>query len=187
MPLPLASGTPGGMRVFVTSDHHFGQGGALGLFKRPFEGVEAMDTALIAAWNEVVAPSDRVWHLGDFAITRHPERVAKLLAALHGEKHLVGGNNDGPATRSATGWAGVGDLVELEVGGRLVVLCHYPLRTWNRAGRGAVQLHGHSHGRLKPLPRQLDVGVDAHGFRPLSLEDAVALALVPPSKRAAGG
>jgi len=29
--------------------------------------------------------------------------------------------------------------------------------------------HGHSHGRLKPLPRQFDVGVDVWGFRPVTL------------------
>ncbi|TCN33771.1 hypothetical protein EV184_10277 [Sinorhizobium americanum] len=36
-------------------------------------------------------------------------------------------------------------------------------------GKRSVNLHGHSHGRLKPLPRQFDVGVDARGLRPVSL------------------
>jgi calcineurin-like phosphoesterase family protein len=36
-------------------------------------------------------------------------------------------------------------------------------------GRGAVNLHGHSHGRLAPLPRQVDVGVDLWDFRPITL------------------
>jgi calcineurin-like phosphoesterase family protein len=27
-------------------------------------------------------------------------------------------------------------------------------------GKWWVNLHGHSHGRLKPMPRQFDVGVD---------------------------
>jgi hypothetical protein len=34
------------------------------------------------------------------------------------------------------------------------------VRTWNRIGRGALNLYGHSHGRLAPLARQVDVGVD---------------------------
>jgi calcineurin-like phosphoesterase family protein len=38
-------------------------------------------------------------------------------------------------------------------------------------GRGAVNLHGHSHGRLRPFTRQHDVGVDARGFRPVSLAE----------------
>ena len=35
--------------------------------------------------------------------------------------------------------------------------------------KGALNLHGHSHGRLKPLTRQIDVGVDVWGFRPVDL------------------
>jgi len=35
--------------------------------------------------------------------------------------------------------------------------------------KGWVNLHGHSHGRLKPQPRQFDVGVDVWGFRPVTL------------------
>ena len=37
--------------------------------------------------------------------------------------------------------------------------------------RGALNLHGHSHGRLAALPRQVDVGVDLWGFRPITLEE----------------
>ena len=37
-------------------------------------------------------------------------------------------------------------------------------------GKGWLDLHGHSHGRLKPAPRQYDVGVDAQGYRPVTLE-----------------
>lgn len=34
----------------------------------------------------------------------------------------------------------------------------------------SIDLHGHSHGRLKPLPRQFDVGVDAQDLRPVTLD-----------------
>ncbi|AUW42676.1 hypothetical protein CUJ84_Chr002318 [Rhizobium leguminosarum] len=37
-------------------------------------------------------------------------------------------------------------------------------------GRKSNNQHGHSHGRLKPLPRQYDVGVDGQGLRPVALE-----------------
>jgi calcineurin-like phosphoesterase family protein len=49
------------------------------------------------------------------------------------------------------------------------VLCHYPFRTWNRMGKKSINLHGHSHGKLKPLTRQYDVGVDCWDFRPVSV------------------
>ncbi|MEO1092510.1 MAG: metallophosphoesterase family protein [Pseudomonadota bacterium] len=162
------------MAVWFTADHHFGQGAARGLFRRPFASTAAMDDAMVNAWNEVVAPADTVWHLGDFAIRPSAERVAALLAALNGTKHLVAGNNDPPATLEATGWASVGALVELEVDGMRLVLCHYALRVWNGQAKGAWNLHGHSHGRLKPLPRQADVGVDAWAFRPVGLATIAA-------------
>jgi calcineurin-like phosphoesterase family protein len=53
------------------------------------------------------------------------------------------------------------------------VLCHYPFRTWNGIHRRAINLHGHSHGRLKPLRRQYDVGVDAREFRPILLAELI--------------
>jgi calcineurin-like phosphoesterase family protein len=97
-----------------------------------------------------------------------------LLEALAGRKHLIIGNNDGPATAGLSGWASVQAYAELEVDGAFLVLCHYPLRSWNRMARGALDLHGHSHGRLAPLPRQVDVGVDAWDFRPIALADSRA-------------
>jgi calcineurin-like phosphoesterase family protein len=157
--------------LFFTSDHHFGHGGARGLFRRPFSSVAEMDAAMAGRWNEVVGPRDQVWHLGDFAVRQPALRVAELLELLHGEKHLITGNNDGAATTGAPGWRGVQAYAELEVEGCHLVLCHYPLRSWHRMARGALDLHGHSHGRLAPLPRQVDVGVDCWNFRPVTLAE----------------
>lgn len=162
------------MAVFFTSDTHFGHGGALGLFRRPFASVAEMDEAMVRRWNETVCAGDEVWHLGDLAVGRKPDRIHELLAGLNGTKHLIAGNNDGPAAVEAPHWASVQHYAELEIGDRLLVLCHYPFRSWNRMARGAINLHGHSHGRLDPLPRQLDVGVDVHDFRPIPFEAIVA-------------
>ncbi|MEZ5862245.1 MAG: metallophosphoesterase family protein [Geminicoccaceae bacterium] len=166
------------MALFFTADHHFGHGGARGLFRRPFESTVAMDEAMIARWNAVVGAGDTVWHLGDFAVLQPPARMAQILDRLAGTKHLVAGNNDPAATRTLAGWASVHDLLEIEAEGRRLVLCHYPLRSWNGMGKGALQLHGHSHGRLKPMSRQVDVGVDCWGFAPVPLAR-----LLPAKKR----
>jgi len=160
--------------IFFTSDTHFGHGGALGFYRRPFASVGEMDEAMVARWNETVGPADEVWHLGDFAIQPKPGRVEALLERLHGTKRLVAGNNDPERTRTAAGWASVADYAELEVEGTRLVLCHYPFRAWNGMAKGAVDLHGHSHGRGKPLPRQIDVGVDVWDFRPATLAALLA-------------
>jgi calcineurin-like phosphoesterase family protein len=169
------------MAIFFTSDTHFGHAGALALYRRPFASVSAMDAGIVERWNEVVKPDDHVWHLGDFAIRQLDARMADLLGQLCGHKHLVAGNNDREVTKSLPGWSSVQPYAELEIEGRLVVLCHYAFRTWRDMGRGAVNLHGHSHGRLKPLPRQIDVGVDAWDFRPQTLERMLARSRRPES------
>jgi calcineurin-like phosphoesterase family protein len=157
------------LACWFTADTHFGHGSLRALMRRPFDSTAGMDAALAAAWNAAVAPEDEIWHLGDFAIG-HPDPAA-LLAGLHGRKHLIWGNNDPPAIRDLAGWASSQAYAELEREGRFLILFHYPLRSWNRQSKGAWNLHGHSHGRLKPLPRQFDVGVDPRGFRPIRLAD----------------
>lgn len=139
------------------------------MFRRPFASVPEMDAALEANWAARVGPDDDIWHLGDVAVGWPPDRVAALLARLPGRKHLVPGNNDGSAVRALPAWATVTEFTELPDQG--LVLCHYALRHWRNQNRGWLNLHGHSHGRLKPLPRQHDVGVDARAYTPVTLEE----------------
>jgi calcineurin-like phosphoesterase family protein len=164
------------MTIFFTSDTHFGHGGALGLYRRPFASVAAMNEALLERWNETVGPSDEVWHLGDFAIRQPLHLVAELLGRLRGRKHLVPGNNDPPATIALAGWESVQPYAEIMVDEVSLVLCHYPFRSWRGMGKGWVNLHGHCHGRLKPQRRQFDVGVDVWGFQPVTLSEILASA-----------
>ena len=158
------------MTVYFTSDTHFGDPRVLRIDKRPFKTLQEHDAALTARWNEVVSPADEVWHLGDFALHVDGPRIEELLAALRGRKHLITGNNDGPDTLGASGWASVQAYAEVQVDDRALVLCHYAFRTWKNMGRGWLDLHGHSHGLLKRQTRQYDVGVDVWDYRPVTLE-----------------
>jgi calcineurin-like phosphoesterase family protein len=156
------------MALFFTSDTHFRDARVMRIARRPFANVADHDASLIELWNETVQEQDEVWHLGDFA-KGTIDQIAELLFQLKGSKHLIIGNNDSEATVRAPGWASVQHYKELIVGTQLIILCHYPFRSWNRMGRKSIDLHGHSHARLKPIPRQYDVGVDARGFRPVTL------------------
>jgi calcineurin-like phosphoesterase family protein len=40
--------------------------------------------------------------------------------------------------------------------------------------KGAIDLHGHSHGRLKEATRQYDVGVDVLDYGPVTLATILA-------------
>ena len=155
------------MAVWFTSDTHFADHRVLNLYPRPFASTAEMNAGLTANWNAVVSPDDEVWHLGDFA--RTVKAAGELLPRLNGTKHLLLGNNDPPGVREL-GWASVADYREITLDDVALVLCHYPFRSWNGQHKGAVNLHGHSHGRLAPMTRQLDVGVDVWAFRPVSLQ-----------------
>lgn len=152
--------------IYFTGDTHFGDTRVLRIDRRPFSDMAEHDTALISNWNEVVGGDDDVWHLGDFMSVRAGP-CAELLAKLNGRKHLIIGNNDPEETTGSNGWASVQHYAELREAGHHLILCHYAFRTWNQMGKGSINLHGHSHGRLKPIPRQFDVGVDAQGPRPV--------------------
>ncbi len=159
------------MTIFFTADTHFGDGGARALYRRPFATTADADRVIVDRWNATVGADDEIWHLGDVAIGTLNQAVAELLSALKGRKHLLRGNNDTDAICALPVWISVHDLVHLEMDALHVTLCHYPLRTWPGQARGALNLHGHSHGRLKPLTRQFDVGVDARHFRPVTIAE----------------
>ncbi|ASS58250.1 hydrolase (plasmid) [Rhizobium leguminosarum] len=154
--------------IHFTGDTHFGDPRVLRLDRRPFSDVVEHDDALIRTWNETVGPDDEVWHLGDFMSARAGD-CTELLARLNGRKHLIIGNNDPATTTNSPGWESVQHYAELRHEERHLILCHYAFRTWNQMGKKSINLHGHSHGRLKPLPRQYDVGVDGQGLRPVTL------------------
>jgi len=128
-----------------------------------------MDAALINNWNSVVQPDDIVYNLGDFTFSRNAE---KYLARLNGVKHLIKGNHDKQPSPSQ-GWASVNDYREVRVEGQFIVLMHYSMKVWNKSHGGAWQLFGHSHNTLPDDPNALsiDVGVDAHGYFPISFRD----------------
>ncbi len=159
--------------IYFTSDTHFSDPRVLRIDHRPFANLEEHDETLIRNWNAVVADGDEIWHLGDVVSSRAVP-CDTILSRLNGRKHLIIGNNDPPATVEAKGWASVQHYAELKLEGEHLILCHYPFRTWNKIGKKSINLHGHSHGRLKPFLRQYDVGVDPQGLKPVTLGEILA-------------
>ncbi len=105
----------------------------------------------------------------DFALGPPPERIEEILGRLNGEKHLITGNNDGPATLAASGWPSVQAYAEITVEDRPLVLCHYAFRTWNGSGAWFTQSARAFARRPRADPKQYDVGVDPMGFQPVDL------------------
>jgi calcineurin-like phosphoesterase family protein len=160
------------MALYFTSDTHFGHDAIRILADRPFASLQAMDDEMVRRWNAVVQPGDTVWHLGDFA-HRNSQSLADYRARLNGTIHLVLGNHDARVTGdNAKLFASVQLMAEVNTRAKTIILCHYPLREWDKAWRGAWHLHGHVHGRLDDdaYGFSLDVGVDSHDYRPIGVE-----------------
>lgn len=185
-------------KTWFTSDSHFGHRKVIKFCNRPFTGanccvgidpeisknckqcygygkvleVEEMDEQLIKNWNEIVSPKDDVYHLGDVMFTSKKPDVTNLFKRLNGQIHWIYGNHD-KSFRNAAGAAWSGDYKELKVEGQKLILCHYPMMSWNGQMRGTIMLHGHCHGNLKHDGTKLliDVGVDCWDYKPVSFEE----------------
>lgn len=87
-------------RTFLISDTHFSHTNAWKTFKlddgvtplRPFTSTEEMDETMVDNWNRVVRPQDKVYHLGDIAMSKGP--LLAIMPRLNGEKILIKGNHD---------------------------------------------------------------------------------------------
>lgn len=169
--------------IYFTSDLHLNHARIIELANRPFGSVEEMNDTIIGNINDTVGADDTLWVLGDVCMGMTKTQDArKLLETLEcKDVHLVMGNHDPRRRRDElieAGFATVSDYEELRVGShRAAVLCHYPLMSWNGSARGAYMLHGHIHATAEYNERnrrdgirRYDVGVDANGYRPVSIE-----------------
>lgn len=85
--------------IFFISDTHFGHESCCTKFKledgvtplRPFSCAAEADEAMVERWNKVVKPNDRVYHLGDIAMSK---KHLPILRRLVGRKVLIKGNHD---------------------------------------------------------------------------------------------
>jgi calcineurin-like phosphoesterase family protein len=167
------------MATYFTSDTHFGHRGIIRWARRPFTDTKKMNEHMIRRWNETVAPTDVVWHLGDFGFHSEAAELDPVLAELNGEINVVLGNHDyNPDLESFAYWriTSFQNYKELRLEGQDIVLCHYPLSEWNGSFNGAWHLYGHAHNQW-PQSRwkRLDVGVDGHDFRPWSMDELRAV------------
>lgn len=159
------------MRVWFTSDLHFGHKNVIEYSNRPFGDTAEMNRALTDMWKETVSDEDRVYMLGDFSMKWSPDKVATLLSELPGMILVVPGNHDGALikalTRGGGEWRGrpkdgaiwhskelprvelLPALCERSLGGRRFVLSHYPIKSWHHMSRGTIHCHGHTHQESK--------------------------------------
>jgi len=176
--LRIEAPTPGNQLFFISDTHFFHKAILRPDYSgRPFKDVEDMNESMVELWNATVAPTDRVFHLGDFAMAG-PRSTINLIRRLNGRKHLVHGNHDlkirGIPEAEALFERVIDFGCQIKVedpeafqGAQRITLCHYAFRIWNKSHYGAWSLYGHSHGNLPEPDNMLsmDVGVDATARR----------------------
>ena len=167
--------------IYFTSDTHFGQQRTLELSRRPFTCIEEMDRTMMANWNSIVGKDDIVIHLGDFG-------NYDMVKQLNGNIYLILGNyerkdiKEGKITLGKLHELGFKAISKPEVN-RLyakftdsecnkdlyVAMMHEP----EHYDKSYFNLFGHIHGRQMCKRFGLDVGVDCHHFRPISIHDVL--------------
>jgi len=163
------------MNYFFTADEHYGHTNIIKYCDRPFKNTDEMDSTIIIKHNELVNDGDTVIHVGDFTMKKY-ESFIKYLCRLNGNHIFLRGSHDkwmdeqvflnDKQTNNF-----YHEIWEQKIKGKLVVACHYAMKTWPASHYNSWQLFGHSHGLLKTVGKQLDVGVDTNNFYPYSFED----------------
>jgi calcineurin-like phosphoesterase family protein len=182
--------------VHFVSDTHFSHDREWLVKSRGYNSIQEHDEGIIEKWNKQVQPQDVVWNLGDFIFLKGAEeRMEKIIRRLnfstlylqpgnhlagfkqlkekHGRQYVL---EDGRIVEFRN------DYDEIIVDNRGMVLCHYPIISWNGMAGGSILVHGHCHsklvgteiGNLLYKARAIDVGIESFG-RPVSFQEIVEI------------
>lgn len=179
-------------KLLFCADTHFGHGRIIAYCNRPFTTADEMNEQLIVNWNSIVDPADSIWHLGDFCFGPL-EQVKSVFNRLNGQKHLILGNHDRLPARAYAediGFVTVHQSWRMKIGRHNVLLRHRPPLQSEPWPKGIhIQLCGHIHDKpgwwenKVPRPRIYNISVEKTNYRPVSLEEIVALNSVPAAEK----
>lgn len=135
--------------IYYISDLHFYHSNIIKMCNRPFIDVDLMNQIIIDNWNITITNNDIIYFLGDFAYKCNQEQATNFLKQLNGEKYFIKGNHDKTTwlnkikeQKLIEDWY---DYKEINDNGRMVILCHYPIYSWNGLYHGSYHLYGHVH------------------------------------------
>jgi len=134
--------------IFFISDTHFGHVNMLkfinydGSRLRPFDSIEELDELMIQNWNEMVKPTDKIYHLGD--VVYRCKNRDQVMSRLNGDKVLIKGNHD----KDQLGWymkyfRDIRGTCHIDGN---YLLSHFPIHPDSK-GRFVRNLHGHIHAQ----------------------------------------
>jgi len=179
--------------IHFTSDYHLGHHNVIKFDGRPFSDLQEMHKTLIDRWNSVVDDDDIVFYLGDLSYKDRGKTSKWFLDNVKGKIYFIMGNHDKYRDISRlnrfekifgddTGLGGATISVKDEDANRgyqSIVMCHYPILSWNKSHYGAWHIHGHCHQSITKNPEMdwyykrkvIDAGSNGWDYRPISYQE----------------
>lgn len=181
-------------RLYFTADLHLGHANIMRYCNRPYKTVDEMNADILNGIREVSSRDAVLFIIGDVVFSGIDHNtLTEFAKCLNGfqKVYMLRGNHDPSNMRNKLErYANRGNLSkllplkiswladsiieifveddEMEQDARMI-LCHYPLLSWNASYHGSWHLFGHVHGALRhPSFNALDVGVDCHEYKPIS-------------------
>lgn len=176
-------------KIWISSDLHLCHNKSFLYEPRGFHSVQEMNKKIIENFNEVVAPNDDLYLLGDLLLggAENLDSGLEMLSWLNGRLHLIRGNHDSDKRWAA--YKTLSNVVEMETAMFLrykkyhLYLSHFPTFCANYDDKGlkhcTISICGHSHTQ-NPLA-DIDKGiifhaeVDSNNCYPWNIEDIVSI------------
>ena len=167
------------MKKIFTSDWHLGHNRVIHDFgERPFSSVEEMDNTIIDNMFSGLKKNDMIYFLGD--LYWNIDSFWKMYNQIpNGVRFfwIIGNHDHKQVKQHYAHFELITPMMDTKIQGNHVVLCHYPMTTWNRSHHGSWQLFGHHHkgGHVEPnvIGKQLNVNVEYHDYKPWTEEEIV--------------
>lgn len=163
--------------IWFTSDLHFFHDRVLEFHSKRKEifgkDIQSAKEAMITLWNSRVSKNDTVYILGDLAFGGVEDK-RKLFIRLNGNKVLVLGNHDKVPNKLKSYFNHITQIKNLKFKKSVynflhrdleIIMCHFPMLTWEHKEKGSIMVHGHCHGKVDKINEdskdlRVDVGID---------------------------
>ena len=161
-------------KIWFSADLHLLHYKIVGICDRPVS-VDEHDQWIIDRINEKVKREHRLYLLGDISMGSKIKTELLLSKINCKNKYLIPGNHDGNILNS-TSFVDISLIKDFTFNSPSypnihIVLCHYPIASWNRKVHGSFHLHGHTHARFENTGLSFDCGMDAQNYYPISLSE----------------
>jgi calcineurin-like phosphoesterase family protein len=175
---------------WFSSDWHLNHIKTIELSQRPFNSVEEMNDLILFNMFKPLKRGDDFYFLGDLSWDK---KLIELIYEMAAKKkirfHWILGNHDKKIIKQFIGkiktynkYNTVNDMLEVKIRNEEghhvpVILCHYPMLTWNKSHYNSYLLFGHhhktTHGWKEILEyeksgKKLNVNCEFHDYKPIS-------------------